>query len=163
MKIFLVGLPGSGKTTLGKKIAEKYNISFFDLDEEIIKIENRSVSEIFMTFGENYFRRKESEILLQVIKDNQQLVLATGGGTPCFFSNIKLMKESGTVIFLNTPLDIIAERLASEKNTRPLIKDSKNILEKVLDLFKTRKDFYQQAQYTVNNEQELFDTLDQLK
>lgn len=155
MKIFLIGLPGSGKTTLGKKVAEKHGLSFIDLDEEISASEGKSIPQIFSKYGENYFRRKETEILIKIIQKRADFIMATGGGTPCFFSNLQLMKEAGTILFLNTPLDVIAERLTSEKDTRPLMNKATNVLDKLIELFANRSEFYQQAQYTVNDEKDL--------
>ncbi|MGK7390952.1 MAG: shikimate kinase [Candidatus Cyclobacteriaceae bacterium M2_1C_046] len=163
MNFFLIGLPGSGKTTLGKRVAEKHGLNFIDLDEEISASESKSIPQIFSGYGENYFRKKETELLINLISKKSDFIMATGGGTPCFFANLKLMKEAGVVLFLNTPLDVIAQRIASEKDKRPLMKEASNMLDKLIELFSSRNEFYQQAQYTVNDEKELDEVVAHLR
>jgi len=85
---------GSGKTTLGKKMAHKLNFNFIDLDEEIEKFENLAINEIFENYGENYFRKVENKMLKKVLNYKQPFVLAVGGGTPCFFKNMSLLNRS---------------------------------------------------------------------
>ncbi|MFM8739263.1 MAG: shikimate kinase, partial [Cytophagales bacterium] len=99
MKIFLIGLPGSGKTTLGKQLAERLNIRFVDLDTEIEKSEGESIALIFKRFGEDHFRKAESTQLQKWANLNEDFVMATGGGAPCFFDNMEVMNQSGTTIF----------------------------------------------------------------
>ena len=84
MKIFLIGFMGCGKTHWGKKISQKLNIPFFDLDEKIIEHEGRSIPEIFEKDGEEYFRLVEKDVLHMITESHETFVMATGGGTPCF-------------------------------------------------------------------------------
>src|SRR3954470_7416337 len=101
MKIFLIGFMGSGKTHWGKLLAAKLHVPFFDLDTVISATEKESVSEIFATKGEEYFRYKEKEILEELVEDHDNFIISCGGGTPCFFNNIDFMKKKGRVIWLN--------------------------------------------------------------
>src|SRR5262245_30294350 len=126
MRIFLIGFMGSGKTHWGKQVAERLNLPFFDLDEEIVKSEKMSIPDIFAASGEEYFRSKEKDLLEKLADENSSMVLSCGGGTPCFFNNIEFMKKYGTVVWLNTHVDILQQRLIRERNLRPLLKDIKD-------------------------------------
>lgn len=125
MKIILAGYMGSGKSVVGKALATKMDISFLDLDEEIANRESQSISEIFASKGEIYFRKKETEMLKVLLEQKEQFVLALGGGTPCYGSNLQLIKnsEDATSVYLKTGLLQLKQRLLKEKDHRPLIKD----------------------------------------
>ena len=124
MKIILLGYMGSGKTGVGRLLAEKLGLPFLDLDHEIIQKENREIPEIFEASGEIYFRKKETEILKQILeKGPAGFVLSTGGGTPCYGNNLQLMKSREDIrsVYLKTSLGTLTERLLREKDSRPLI------------------------------------------
>lgn len=125
MKIILSGYMGSGKSIVGKALGEQLNLKFLDLDDEISREENLDIPEIFKQKGEIYFRRKEAEVLKQLLEKEGSFVLALGGGTPCYGKNLQLIKETSdaTLIYLKTSLLQLKERLLSEKDQRPLIKD----------------------------------------
>ena len=125
MQIVLIGFMGSGKTSLGKKLASKLKYKFIDLDHAIEKTANKTIPQLFEQNGENYFRELEqSELINQLQSDN--IVLACGGGTPCFFDNIEIINKSAISIYLKaTPL-ALQSRLQKNKNSRPLIKDLDN-------------------------------------
>ena len=95
MKIYLIGLPGCGKSTLGKQLSQKLNIPFIDLDAQIEKEERMLIKEIFKLRGESTFRKIESHLLKKISEENEQFVMATGGGAPVFFDNM----EAGRVLF----------------------------------------------------------------
>jgi len=120
MKIFLVGLAGSGKTTLGKELAGELDLPFVDLDWEIEKNENKSVREIFNQQGEDHFRKIESELLREWAGSQKDFVMATGGGAPCFFEGMQVINNSGLSIFLDVPIDVLNNRLLAAKD-RPLL------------------------------------------
>ena len=113
MKIFLIGLPGSGKTTIGKLIADELAIPFIDLDDEIEATSAKSIREIFSNDGESVFRQLEADALQNTILNNVSFLLATGGGAPCFHNGITIMNQIGITIFLNPSLEIIADRLTN--------------------------------------------------
>ncbi|RFN60217.1 shikimate kinase [Marixanthomonas ophiurae] len=123
MKIVLIGYMGSGKSTLGKALSDKLNYTFKDLDTEIELKEEINIATIFSEKGEIYFRKKENEVLRNIIATQNQIVLATGGGTPCYGTVMDYLKESDDVVtvYLKTSLDVLTERLYSEKEKRPLI------------------------------------------
>lgn len=147
-KVFLVGLPGAGKTTLGLDLAKMLNIPFLDLDQEIEKETRQSIRTIFQEKGENTFRNLEQKHLHLLLQKPGNFVLATGGGTPCFFENMKRMNESGMTLFIDTPIGLIKERLRQD-STRPLMQT--NSLE---ELYKKRIGWYKQARHTVQSYQE---------
>ena len=120
MKIFLVGLMGSGKSYWTKQLAKKYKTGGYDLDYLIEIREEKTISEIFAEDGEDYFRKAESTVL-KWFDQKKTYVLATGGGAPCFFDNMAWMNKQGITIWLDEPLAVIAARLAPEKAHRPLI------------------------------------------
>lgn len=120
MKIFLVGLMGSGKSYWTKQLAKKYKTGGYDLDYLIEIREEKTIAEIFAEDGEDYFRKAESTVL-KWFDQKKTYVLATGGGAPCFFDNMAWMNKQGITIWLDEPLAVIAARLAPEKAHRPLI------------------------------------------
>ena len=122
MIITLMGYMGSGKTTFGKQLARKLSYHFFDLDAEIEKNEGLSISEIFSEKGEAYFRETESKILTNLLRNKNDVVLSLGGGTPCFFNNLDLIKKQSLSVYIKLPVKTLAQRLQqSNKNKRPLI------------------------------------------
>lgn len=164
MRIFLIGFMGSGKTYWGKELSQKMNISFFDLDKVIVDTEKKTISEIFLEMGEEYFRYKEKDVLEQLVDDHENLVLSCGGGTPCYFNNIDFMKEHGIVIWLNTCIDTLLERLLKEKNHRPLIKDINdvNLRAFILKKLQDRRLYYEQADIIIAEEALTLDALMEL-
>jgi shikimate kinase len=120
MKIFLVGLMGSGKSYWTKQLAKKLKTGGYDLDDLIEVKEEKTIAEIFTEDGEDYFRKVESTVL-KWFAEKKTYVLATGGGAPCFFDNMAWMNKQGITIWLDEPLTAIAARLAPEKAHRPLI------------------------------------------
>tara|TARA_B100001029_G_C15008445_1_gene422622 strand:+ start:88 stop:582 length:495 start_codon:yes stop_codon:yes gene_type:complete len=148
-KFFLIGMPGSGKSTMAKYISSISDLNYKDLDDEIEKKEGRTINEIFQIENENYFRNKESQILNDIIVKENKFILATGGGTPCFNNNIRLINKSGISIFLNTSIDKIIERV-KRKDKRPLFY-KKNIKELVKNMYNNRIKFYSMSTYSVEN------------
>ncbi len=123
MILILVGYMASGKSTLGKNLAEKLQYKFLDLDHYIEEKENASVSEIFKTKGEIYFRKIETKYLQQLLTEEDNLVLSLGGGTPCYNSNMDIIlnAKNATSIYLKASIPTLVSRLKNEKTTRPLV------------------------------------------
>ncbi|HTL07959.1 MAG TPA: shikimate kinase [Chitinophagaceae bacterium] len=155
MRIFLIGFMGSGKTHWGKLLSQHTGMPYFDLDEVIVAAEKKSIQQIFHDNGEEYFRIKEQEVLEALAEDHDNVIIATGGGTPCFFNNIDFMRQQGKVIWLNTSVDILLQRLLKQKHSRPLIKNISDhelkayIIKKLQD----RKMYYEQAHIMLHEEQ----------
>ena len=152
MLVFLVGLPGSGKTTLGKQLAKKTGYAFSDLDELIVNTQQVSIEYIFKHHGESAFRNMESECLHTYSKSTNTIV-STGGGAPCFNDNMEWMNANGITVFLKPPLSELAHRLNANNNShRPMLK---GLNEEELFLFlenrlQDRIPFYSQALYVID-------------
>jgi len=161
MKIFLIGFMGSGKTHWGRLLSKKLGLTFYDLDTVIVDQEKKSVSEIFAEKGEEYFRYKETEALDRIAQEENGFILSCGGGTPCFFNNIEFMKKSGKVIWLNTSIDVLTQRLLRERKSRPLIRevDESDLGRYIVRKLSERRMYYQQADVTVNEESITLDEL----
>lgn len=154
--IFLIGMPGSGKTYWANKIAKEYNIKYIDLDELIEKREGVTVSKIFDVHGEEHFRVIEHNTLLYLTQNHNEdkTVVACGGGTPVFNNNLQLMKENGCVVYLNVDTDTINSRLhGEEKDERPLLAIFNSIKEVLDNILEKRKPIYEQAHYILNGDQ----------
>lgn len=124
MKIVLVGYMGSGKSTIGKILANRLNIKFLDLDDHIEAMEGMGIPQLFESKGELYFRKKEYEYLKQILKGTDNFILSTGGGTPCYGNNMEaILEATPNVFYLKVTIPGLIERLAPEKAHRPLIAD----------------------------------------
>lgn len=140
---------GSGKTSLGKKIAKRFEMNFVDLDALIEEQEGKNINEIFAEQGEDYFRELEAKVLRET--DFSNTLVATGGGTPCFNDNINFMKEIGAVAYLLVPLEILIGRLRQNKDERPLLKNLKGeeLDQFIINKYNERKVFYEQADFII--------------
>ncbi len=154
MRIFLIGFMGSGKTYWGRLLSEKLNMPFFDLDEEVVNAEKKSITEIFAREGEEYFRLKEKEVLHSIVENNTTFIMSCGGGAPCYFNNIEYMHKVGTTVWLNTSIETLFSRLLKEKEQRPLIKNlsDDNLKLFIKKKFSDRKIYYEQADMKIEDE-----------
>jgi len=145
---------GSGKTHWGRLLSAKLQLPFNDLDTVIVEKEKRTISEIFSEKGEEYFRYREKEVLEEIVKDCGSFILSCGGGTPCFFNNIEFMKKNGKVVWLNTAIDVLQERLLKERMSRPLIREigDAELRRYIARKLSERKMYYEQADVMVNEE-----------
>lgn len=162
MKIFLVGLPGSGKSTIGKILAERLQLLFVDLDREIEIAEGKPVHEIFKAKSEDYFRELEHQYLKKWCSASQSFVMATGGGAPCFKDNMTLINNAGISVFLDVPTRVIAQRmLSTDLATRPLLATaSADEVKDRLELLKShRLPFYRKANISVSGDEVDIETL----
>jgi shikimate kinase len=150
MRIYLIGFMGSGKTTLGRKLAKNANLQFIDMDSFIEERHCKTVPQIFEEEGEAEFRNKERKALSE-LSQFTDVVIATGGGAPCFFDNIDLMNRTGKTIYLNIPPKILAERLKKSRTERPLIKgkSTKELEEYINSTLEKRDPFYKKAKYQI--------------
>jgi len=155
LKIILVGMPGSGKSTFGKKLAKDLNFVFIDLDMLIEKEMDKKISEIFQEQGEGAFRELETKYLEKVLAGMEGFVLSTGGGTPCFNDNMDLINKQGISVFLDVPLEEINIRLQRDQaGKRPLFAglDEGEIILKLKNLMAIRAPYYEQAKIKLRGE-----------
>ena len=143
-KIALIGFMGCGKTSIGKMLASRLSASFLDLDQEIERIERRSIRELFEAEGEAAFRAIETETLSRLSQRKDNLVLSCGGGAIISPANRQLLTREFFVVWIHVPLEELVKRLAREREGRPLLKDA-DYEEKVKKLFETRLPLYQEA------------------
>ena len=122
MNIVLLGYMGCRKSTIGRKLAERLKLRFFDLDELIEEQEGQQISELFASKGELYFRKTEAEVLRSFVAEHDNFVLALGGGTPCYANNMDfLLEQHLKTVYLKAQLKTLVERLRDQKEQRPLI------------------------------------------
>tara|TARA_R100000687_G_C6402891_1_gene142754 strand:- start:185 stop:676 length:492 start_codon:yes stop_codon:yes gene_type:complete len=144
---------GSGKTTIGKLLANKLKISFLDLDEVIEQGLEDSISNIFNGKGEIFFRKKEHEYLTDVLSKKEKLILSTGGGTPCYSGNMETMLNlADHVFYLKVSIPGLVKRLLLEKEHRPLIKniDNGELPEFIGKHLFERNNFYLKANHIID-------------
>ena len=146
MKIFLIGMPGAGKSTLGRPLAAALNLPFVDLDKEIEKHEQKSIPEVFDLHGEEHFRKSESTLLKSWAESNRDFVLATGGGAPCFHGGIEVINKHGLSVFLDVPVDELIRRIGMQTG-RPLLSaaDMAEKTARLSSLYEQRRSCYQKA------------------
>ncbi|MFP2994297.1 shikimate kinase [Spongiivirga sp. MCCC 1A20706] len=151
-KIILIGYMGSGKSTIGKLLAEELRHPYIDLDTYIEKQENQTISSIFENRGEIYFRKQEHFYLKHLLESKDNMILSLGGGTPCFAGNMDIIKNSNaTSIYLKLSIPNLVERLFNERNERPLIShihDKETMIEFIGKHLFERSYFYNQATHT---------------
>lgn len=147
---------GAGKTTLGSALAQVFNAQFIDLDHYIQDQHDKTINELFEEFGEQGFRRIESDSLKALSKSDERIIIATGGGAPCFFDNMDVMNKSGITIYLKASPEALCQRLniPEHKMKRPLIKDKteKELLEFIGINLRNREPFYNQAKIIFETE-----------
>ncbi len=137
--IILIGMPGCGKTTMGKALAKRLEMDFFDCDIQLIKNQGKPIPQIFEENGEEYFRSLETK-LIQTQLPKENCIISTGGGIVEKRENIDIMQSKGIVVFINRPVAMISNDI--DTSNRPLLKDGKDRLSA---LFERRIDLYKNA------------------
>ncbi len=157
---------GSGKSTIGRLLASDLGYTFLDADEYIKEKMDLSISKIFEIFGEDHFRNIEREVIRD-FKEMDNIVIATGGGMPCFFDNMEQLNQAGRTIFLDVSAAELTQRLCKkkEKEKRPLLKDK---CENGIKMWLTvklleRYPFYQDAQISIDANDSPFEVLTRIK
>jgi len=161
-RIYIIGLPGSGKTKYGKKIAQYLHWTFIDTDEYICQQMQCSIQEIFDQHGEAYFRALEHDTLID-LSQLEHVVISTGGGLVAYHNNMSIIKDTGWSIYMDTPLHILSSRLMTD-DQRPLFKDlgKGGIQSKLEQLYEIRKKYYEQADEKINHQGDIWKTLREL-
>lgn len=157
MIFFFIGFMGSGKSFFAQEISNTIQIPFVDMDIYIQEKESISIAQIFEQRGEDYFRLKEHEILKSLIQQykNKNVIIATGGGAPCYHNNMELMNHAGITIYFDLSINMLCQLLKNETEKRPLLK---NLSEQDFFLFiqkklSERKSFYQKATISLSETQ----------
>jgi len=150
-KVYLVGMPASGKSSTARWLAQKLGWEWIDLDDQIESRLGMSVEMAFELLGEEKFRETEHEILKET-SQLKQAVISCGGGTAAFFDNMEWMKNQGLTLYLNTDLTVLAHRIAFQSGKRPLFKglNADGILEKLEEIQQNRGVFYSEAKIIWN-------------
>lgn len=153
MKIVLVGYMASGKSTVGRLLARQLGVEFVDLDDYIEQHQKKSIKNIFSEKGEIFFRKLEHQMLAEVLEIEKSIILSTGGGTPCYGTNMAtILNQSDHSIYLNLSIPNLVERISKEKDDRPLVK---NIVDEELPEFIgkhlfERRPYYLQAKHILD-------------
>lgn len=157
-RIYLWGFMGSGKTTVGRALSKIRNTSFIDTDKQVEIISGMSISTLFQSYDEIFFREREREVLQHTIL-LYDTVIATGGGTPTYKKQNVWMNEMGKTIYLKVPFEFAWDRIVQARHTRPMIKSK----EQMYKLYSEREALYQTAQYIVSGTQSLRSLTNQIQ
>ena len=152
MKIVLLGYMGCGKSVIGTFLAKKLNVPFIDLDHEIEKYTQQTITEIFQSKGEIYFRKIEHEVFKTLLNESKDFVLSLGGGTPCYYNNHELLNRNDVVsIYLKASVSTLVSRLSNEKENRPLLheQDENSLRDYINKHLFDRNYYYHQATKTI--------------
>lgn len=144
---------GSGKTMLGRALAHRYNLEHIDLDWRIEQRFRGKISDMFAEIGEDGFRNRERNMLLEVM-EMENVVISVGGGTPCFFDNMDLMNGAGHTVYLQCDVDTLVERIRRSQGKRPIVanKTLGELKEFVVEHLAKREGFYKRAQYVLKSD-----------
>lgn len=149
--IFLIGYMGSGKTTIGRTLARQYGIEHIDLDWRIEQRFRCKIADIFTEIGEEGFRRRERNMLHEVM-NMENVIISVGGGTPCFFDNMEQMNTAGQTVYIQCRVDTLVERIMRSQNKRPIVagKTKEELTKFITKHLKEREEFYNKAQSICN-------------
>ncbi|MEG0499592.1 MAG: shikimate kinase [Rikenellaceae bacterium] len=150
MLIFLIGYMGCGKSSLGKPLSGLMNYKFIDLDSYIEQECGMRIPDLFAHYGESYFRKEERRCLIELCENEENCVISTGGGTPCYEDNMEIMNRYGITVYINLEKTILISRLLTSKKKRPLIEsmDEEQLREFIEKSLSIREPFYNKA--TIN-------------
>ncbi len=152
-RIFLIGFMGSGKTTLGKCLKSEMGWEFLDLDEYFETVHKTTIKQYFSDYGEEAFRNAEQKMLKEVLT-KEKVIVATGGGTPCYFDNMEQMNSNGLSIYIKLSVNTLTERLEGTHQVRPLVmgKSGEELKRYITDKLAERELFYNRARVVVDAE-----------
>lgn len=155
-RIFLIGYMGAGKTTVGKQLASRMGLSFVDLDLYIEGRYHKSVRELFATRGEDAFREIERKMLHEVA-EFEDVLISTGGGSPCFFDNMEFMNQVGKTVYLRVSVEELTKRLEMCKQTRPVLQNrtGESLYRFIDENIRKREPYYKQASVVFDAEKML--------
>ncbi len=159
-RIYLIGFMGSGKSFIGKKLASKLGYTWLDLDHEIERQTEMKIHDIFQFWGEERFREIERDCLRKTYS-RENIVVSCGGGTPCFYENMEEMKAQGSVVYIQTPKEIILGRLRQKRDHRPMISklDDDGLKAFIDEKIKEREKVYVKAEYLYQTDRDKLEEL----
>ena len=159
-RVILIGFMGAGKTTLGRRLATRLNVPFYDSDAEIEKHHGKSIGEIFAEQGESHFREIERRFL-ESFDAEDEFVLATGGGMPCYGDNMDLLNELGVTIYLERSAKELSNRLMNAKVKRPLIEGltEQELIQFIEDKLAVREEYYKNSAVILDRSEQDVNTL----
>lgn len=151
MKVFLIGFMASGKTTVGSELAEALGYKFVDLDTYLEEKYKKTIKVLFEIYGEDKFREYENQALRDVGAMDGDMVIASGGGTSCFYNSIDFMNKVGITIYLKVEVAELLSRLINSKTERPLLwgKSKEELNEYIIRVLDERKKYYEKAKITI--------------
>jgi shikimate kinase len=154
LKVFLIGMMGSGKSYWAEMLKKKIKVPAYDLDSLVEMMQEKTIAELFADEGEDYFRKEEAK-MLRLFKEKKQFILSCGGGTPCFHDNMDWMNKQGITIWIDEPVAVLAARLMEQKEHRPLISnlDDQALTAYLQAKLEERHSFYAKATYTLAGEE----------
>lgn len=153
-KIILIGFMGSGKSTIGVRLAKQLGIPFVDTDHEIERLKGKSIEQIFQEDGEMSFRQLERQMIDVLSTIDSEFVLSVGGGLPCYHDLMQALNQMGTTVYLKCPVEVLAERLLSDAQVRPLIKgmDREELISYIDGKMKEREPIYDRAELILSED-----------
>jgi len=154
MIISLVGYMGSGKSHISKILSDEINFTHLDLDREISKRIKMTIPEIFQKKGEIFFRKKEREVLEEILASEENVVLSLGGGTPAYYNNMEIINLSSNSVFLKANISTLVARLSKQKEKRPLVAKipDEDLPEFIAKHLFERNAFYSKSQFMVSTD-----------
>ena len=152
-RVFLIGFMGGGKTTIGKFVAKDMGWQFIDMDSYIEECQRKTISSIFSEAGENGFRDIERKAVAELC-EKENIIVATGGGAPCFFDNMEAMNRSGLTVYLNVDAPTLCNRLKNARAHRPLLADKTDdeLLDYITQKLQEREPYYSKARMIVDGD-----------
>ncbi len=154
MKIFLIGFMGAGKTTIGRRLANRLGYEFYDTDLFFEEKYHFTIQRFFEQFGEDKFRELEKDVLHELLQLADKAVISTGGGTPCFFDNMEVMKRNGLTVYITMKYGALKNRLLHSKKRRPGVQqlNETELMKFIEELMKFREEYYKKAHISVLGE-----------
>jgi shikimate kinase len=153
MRIYLIGFMGCGKSSLGKRLARRLGYAFYDTDQEIERETGKKIGELFREEGEAAFRERERQ-MLRMTADLERVVVATGGGTPCFFDNMDFIRAHGVSVYLRMSVTSLVHRLENARTKRPLLQDFQGeaLFTEISERLADREQWYLKAHCVIKGE-----------
>ncbi len=148
MELFIIGFTGSGKSTFGRLLAKKLRYKFLDLDKLIEEREGQTVQELYKNLGNEAFRAIEADVLRSLKGLDYDVIVATGGGTPCYHNNMTWMNQQGVTIYLQASAPLLIGRLRQFQNKRPIVQfdSDEELKNSIYNRLEERRSYYEKAQ-----------------